>query len=585
MGEPLTFTYDARIWRRQRLNQWIILLFLPLPFLACTLFTPQLFASYLRQSLVWSGIIFGGLILVLFWYQWAFFSERLETKVVLADDALEPENRREIRDRTQTKVRLPYEQMTHVIVHQDRAGSPFRIIIQGAPKRMEIGDLEDMELFTTTLRSRLSATCQIEQRQNRYVNHLRTPWFLLGLILLLTGILIIASQFYLNIPFLLPLVSLFVGVRYLTKRSLSRSLVTSRQVEVILGSFFLILAVFQTWIELSNFDAAAIWQSPCTIGKRLFSETPCEAVFPIGRPIRFLSDGQTIAHDQGAGITLSTPSAWIGVWTPVLQHDNSVLSFVLSEDRQVLVSLTAERFGDYTVWVWDVPTQTVVYQFHDDDFSLDEFALSPNGNHLAIAHKQEIALIDLDTAKTIATLPFEENVRVLAFTRDGVELIVASGDLPPLVWDWGEGAELYALSAAAGDGGSAVETLAVSPDGRFLGAVMSVGERLVVWDLQTRDVWHQWSYSELRFTESLTFSPDSRFLVAGTEEIDEGQREHEGNSLYFFSPVDGELVKTFFLGKGIDYSPHELDFAPDGQLLAVEMWSAVYILDMKRVVE
>src|SRR5690606_32223752 len=131
-----------------------------------------------------------------------FSQARLEKKVILTDEALEHEKVQVTGGNSQASVCLPYDQITQVIVHNDRNGKPFRVMIQGKPKVVEIGDLVAMEQFTTTFLSHLPETCQVEHRQHRGMDQQRFSSVLLSLIgfmLFITVILILAAQFYVDI--------------------------------------------------------------------------------------------------------------------------------------------------------------------------------------------------------------------------------------------------------------------------------------------------------------------------------------------------------------------------------------------------
>lgn len=88
MMEPSIFPYDHEIWRQQRSNQWLVLLFLPVLMFGCLFFTPFFFWLEIKVAIGIAAAIFLLYTLALIWSQRTKFRHRRNTKILLEVNSL-----------------------------------------------------------------------------------------------------------------------------------------------------------------------------------------------------------------------------------------------------------------------------------------------------------------------------------------------------------------------------------------------------------------------------------------------------------------------------------------------------------------
>src|SRR5262249_4615788 len=142
----------------------------------------------------------------------------------------------------------------------------------------------------------------------------------------------------------------------------------------------------------------------------------------------------------------------------------------------------------------DVPEQRVTLVF------------SPDSGHLITAAREGVQVWDVQSGKAVQTIEKDTGgVHALCFRPDKPQLAMASWlDSQVLIWDW-DGSRLREIRALRGE--SSVESVAYSPDGKWLAGCEKSGFR--VWEAETfREVW-----SVVTPPGKLFFTPDSRTLL------------------------------------------------------------------------
>lgn len=109
--EPLIFPYDHQIWERQRLNQWLVLLFFPLLSFSCLFLTPFFFWLEIRVVVGIAAAVFLLAALGLIWFQHTFFRPRRDTKLLLDDKAITHVNEAVLRGLSYAAVRISYDEI------------------------------------------------------------------------------------------------------------------------------------------------------------------------------------------------------------------------------------------------------------------------------------------------------------------------------------------------------------------------------------------------------------------------------------------------------------------------------------------
>lgn len=235
-------------------------------------------------------------------------------------------------------------------------------------------------------------------------------------------------------------------------------------------------------------------------------------------------------------------------------HKTSVYELAFSPNGNLLaIGSYSNSESLATIDVWDVVTGREMCAF---SFELSEsttgtalpFVFSPDGKLLASrgASKQTIRLWKIPSGE-LAKEFFTENLVAwsLAFSPDGQHLAVGGwshypGSNAVSIWDVASGRKLHEYSRFSAD------SVAFSPDGTLLAALISGGDKVKVWSvLGGTEVFHG-AFST--FAGNVNFSPDGRLLSSG---------------FFQWEVMTGREVFTVSRIRGIS----ALHFSHDGRLL------------------
>lgn len=297
--------------------------------------------------------------------------------------------------------------------------------------------------------------------------------------------------------------------------------------------------------------------------------------------IAFSPDGTLLASGSSDDtIKLWDAKTWRELHT-LTWHAGPVTSVAFSPDGTLLVSGSQDR----TVKLWDTKTGQGIRKIDELADSVWAVAFSPDTKVIAFASSVsplnvsecgttgncpdgEIRLFDIGASQEISRLVGHKGwVTALVFSPNS-KLLASGGwaDWSIKLWDVRTGKEIASFTSK-GQSGSSVRSIAFSPDGSILAAI--IGSEVKLWNIQTgneipnsinhpdsqnRDLLASGSLS------NLAFSPDGTLLALGSGQFTSGV------SLSLWEVATGRVLKEFF-GDGKYTRDNGVCFSPDGRLL------------------
>jgi WD40 repeat protein len=193
-------------------------------------------------------------------------------------------------------------------------------------------------------------------------------------------------------------------------------------------------------------------------------------------------------------------------------HQADVSGAFFSIDNQYLI--TASR--DNTIQTRTIPDGQLIYTL-TLDFPVRSLAIHPGGDWFAVRSGNQVWLYDIVTGRVVEKSPYElegVDVRVLTFTRDGKQILAGANDNLAHIWDIASG-QHGSLQIDQGHQ-HAVTSVQQSSDRRFIASMSD--DLLLLWEwangFQARGL--KQAGDGTLFRGQLEFSPDSRYLAAGS---------------------------------------------------------------------
>ena len=183
------------------------------------------------------------------------------------------------------------------------------------------------------------------------------------------------------------------------------------------------------------------------------------------------------------------------------------------------------------------------------------WAFDPAGTHLACAWLKDgnlkaFAQFELATGRQIAQFgPVGEEIRGIAFSRDGRHLVTGSDDSLVRLWDTGGGASVRTFAGHTG----LINAVAFSPEGRVVLSA-SVDQTFRQWDVASGKVLDE-RFGHVGPVNAVAYSPDGRWIASGGAD----------GTIRYWEAAGGPAVAVLH---GHTAPVFRLAFSPDGRRLA-----------------
>jgi len=270
--------------------------------------------------------------------------------------------------------------------------------------------------------------------------------------------------------------------------------------------------------------------------------------------LAFSSDGKTLAGEIEQGGIKLWDTRTGEVKKRLDEREGQPTLIEISADAKTVAEV---RDHETLSWRDTASGDETIFAEHDPNISA--LGVSADGKMLAVAHHDRIAVLDVATRKSKATLIAQgKEINRLAFSADGERLASSSEDGTIAVWSIDSKQMLITLNPAG-----KVTALRFAPGGKSLASASEDGI-VKLWDLQA-------GASNLQLKKhsatvnAIAFSPDGTMMATGGDD----------RTVIIWETVSGKSRKTL---KGHDLTVTSLAFSPDGDLLAVGSGNASVVL-------
>lgn len=238
--------------------------------------------------------------------------------------------------------------------------------------------------------------------------------------------------------------------------------------------------------------------------------------------------GQFIASSFG-GSQINVWNLRTGLLQCLLQDglshsDTRSLSMVFLSDNQHLISCSSTGFiGLWNVSSGHLSSVTHLSATEEHNRVASTIALSRDDSLIALGSQDGfIHLVNMDQGRIFPGEGFKghkSQVNSVTFSPDNSKLVSGSNDQLVTIWNVQDinpnpTPEKPAVGRVLSGHSGGVNSVAISPDGRWVAASSTRGFAVCIWEITTGELIHRLE-NYLQIAKSVTFSPDGQYVVYG----------------------------------------------------------------------
>ncbi len=253
----------------------------------------------------------------------------------------------------------------------------------------------------------------------------------------------------------------------------------------------------------------------------------------------------------------------------IKSNSHQINAVAFTPDGRTLVAGTYEL----ALEIWDVANLKLLDTISDFESSITSVATNANGTLVVAGDLQgNVRVYDLATRERKYSFSAGQAKVASVRFRPNANSIAAASEIGGTVeWDLASGREISRIPIEG-----SVRAMEFVPDGNAL--VLAHRETVEIWDLASRSVTRL--KPEVSAINSVAFSPvDDTFAFAGPRA---GIKllSASGSALTTIYPRQTTYWRSHYGERGLDVTLSQLEFSPDGKLLASEGEGRIKILDV-----